>query len=118
MKTIRKICVTCPAGCHLEITSSADGNITVTGNRCIRGRKYAETELTDPRRTVTAGVLTAGSIRRCIPVKSAEPVPVKKIPELLKELRSMRLSGEIHRGDIIISNFAGTDIDIIAAADS
>ena len=116
MKEIEKICINCPAGCHLEISVDGD-KVCVSGNRCPRGRKYGENEITDPRRTVTAALLVKSDRRCCIPVKSSAPVPIKLIPALLKQLYSMTVGLPVHNGDVIIKNFSGTAIDIIAAGE-
>lgn len=114
MEKIEKICINCPAGCHLEI--SVDNSvICVSGNRCLRGKQYGESEVSDPRRTVTAAVLIKSERRRCIPVKSSAPVPVKLIPALLKQLYSMTVDLPLHNGDVIIKNFSGSTIDIVVA---
>lgn len=117
MKKISKICINCPAGCHLEITEKDDRKIIVEGNRCPRGEKYALQELSDPRRTVCAAVVVNAARRTCVPVKSSAPVPTAMINKLLKELYSMRLDLPVHSGDVIIKNFNGTNIDIIATGD-
>ena len=48
------ICITCPLGCHLSVERRADGGLSVSGNRCPRGARYAEEELLAPKRVVTA----------------------------------------------------------------
>lgn len=116
MKKIEKICINCPAGCHLEIAVD-DNKISVSGNRCPKGKSYGESEITDPRRTVTAAVLVKSDKRCCIPVKSSAPLPVKLIPALLKKLYSMTVGLPIRHGDVIIKNFSGTAIDIVAAGE-
>ena len=115
MEKFHKICISCPAGCHLEIEKDQD-RISVTGNTCPRGEKYAVSELTDPRRTVTAIVFAEGEKRICIPVKSAAPVPMALIPELLKKLFSTRVPLPVETGQVIIKNFNSSGIDIIATS--
>ena len=40
-------CVVCPAGCPMTVTLDENGNVvSVTGNTCARGKKYAESEIT------------------------------------------------------------------------
>lgn len=116
MKKFEKICINCPAGCHLEIYVE-DTAIRVKGNRCHRGKEYGESEITDPRRTVTAAVLIESAGRSCIPVKSSAPVPMALIPSLLKKLYIMTVVPPVHTGDVIIKNFSDTAIDIIAAGE-
>ena len=55
MEKFHKICISCPAGCHLEIEKDQD-RISVTGNTCPRGDEYARKECTAPERTVTGTV--------------------------------------------------------------
>ena len=57
-----RICINCPAGCHLTITRQDDGSFEVTGNTCPRGRAYGISEVTDPRRVVTASVTNVNAI--------------------------------------------------------
>ena len=38
------ICICCPFGCSLTINKSDDGHV-VTGNKCLRGKKYAAEEV-------------------------------------------------------------------------
>ena len=114
MKTYRKICINCPAGCHLEISVDGSGAIDVRGNRCPRGQKYAETEITDPRRTVTAVVRSGGPEPVCVPVKTSAPLPRRLIPELLKELAAMRVALPVGVGDAVLKDVCGSGIDVVA----
>ena len=60
------VCIECPRGCALTVTM--DGKtVNVTGNFCPRGKKYAEAEVTSPRRVVTSSVRGAFGM---IPVKT------------------------------------------------
>ena len=114
MKTYRKICINCPAGCHLEISVNDDGAIDVRGNRCPRGQKYAETEIADPRRTVTAVVRSEGPEPVCVPVKTSAPLPRRLIPELLEALAATRAPLPIGVGDAVLKNFRESGIDVVA----
>ena len=116
MEKFHKICINCPAGCHLDITRE-NGEISVSGNTCPRGVKYAQQELTDPRRVVTAVVFAAGEKRICIPVKTSAPLAMELIPELLKELFATKVPLPVETGDIIIKNFRSSGVDVIASSD-
>ena len=115
MEKFTKICINCPAGCHLEIEKDGD-NISVSGNTCPRGIKYAQQELSDPRRVVTAVVFAEGEKRLCIPVKSAAPVPMELIPELLQQLFAVKVPLPVEIGQVIIKDFKNTGIDVIATS--
>ena len=114
MQTIQKICICCPAGCHLEITRGDDGAIKVSGNNCPRGDKYARQEVTDPRRTVTTTVAAVNNPHCRIPVKSTAPVPMAMIPELLQALYALEIPLPVALGDIILKDYRQSGIDIVA----
>lgn len=119
METIQKICICCPAGCHLEITRAEDGSIQVSGNNCPRGDKYARQEMSDPRRTVTATVAAAaakGDFHCRIPVKSTAPVPMALIPGLLERLYALKVKLPVTIGDILLKDCPQPGIDIVATA--
>ena len=115
MKNISKICIVCPAGCHLEIAVDSENHASVSGNRCPRGISYAVSELTDPRRVVTAVVPTDDPYHCVLPVRSALPFPKGKIAALLNLLYTMRVSTPVSCGDVILKDALETGIDIIAA---
>ena len=52
------VCIVCPRSCRMTITSDGD-ELVVTGNTCKRGKEFAVSEMTDPRRTVCTTVRTA-----------------------------------------------------------
>ena len=115
MEKFHKICINCPAGCHLEIVRDGE-EITVSGNTCPRGITYARQELTDPRRVVTAVVFARSEKRICIPVKTTAPVPNAQIPGLLKALYAVRVDLPVEIGDVISENINGSGIDVIATS--
>ena len=109
-------CIVCPIGCQLKITER-DGQYIVTGNKCPRGKEYAITEVTAPKRTVTSTVKITGAIYPVIPVKTAGEVPKEKIFDVMQALASVTLQAPIKCGDIVICNVAGTDVDVITTRD-
>ena len=110
------ICISCPRGCHLTAKYNDDpANADISGNLCPRGVNYAISELTDPRRIVTAVVPTNTPYRCVLPVRSDKPFPKKSIPELLNTLYKMEITSKVSCGDIILENALGTGINIIAA---
>lgn len=113
MEKFKKICINCPAGCHLEIEKEGDA-ITVRGNSCPRGIAYARQEVTDPRRVVTAVVAADAPERLFIPVKTTAPVPMAEIPELLKKLFSMRVALPVHPGDVLLKDHPSAEITVVA----
>ena len=110
------ICISCPQGCHLTAEYDNDpANAQISGNRCPRGKLYAITELTDPRRVVTAVVPTSDSMRPVLPVRTSAPFPKNMIDQLLNELYKMQVNTPVKMGSVILSNALGTGIDVISA---
>ena len=60
-------CIACPLGCNLVVTMEEKNVLNVTGNTCPRGKEYAITECTSPKRTVTTTVLCEnGVLSECV----------------------------------------------------
>jgi len=125
-------CIVCPIGCSLDVDESNETCVNVTGNRCARGITYAQEEIRAPKRIVTAtaavidtqpeGVSHStdaaqtefyGSIRR-IPVKTSSPCLREKIPALLQDIYKVKITLPVKSGDIVIANWRGEKIDVIA----
>ena len=110
----KMICISCPIGCHLTV-DDVDGNIKVEGNRCPRGIKYATDELIDPRRMVTGVVACDSELTPYLPIRTSEALRKKHIASLLAELRKIRVSPPVAMGDVVIADFAGTGVDVLAS---
>ena len=76
------------------------------------GREYAVSEMTAPVRMVTSFVKTSEGI--CIPVKTASPIPKEKIFDCMADIKSVVAHLPVKVGDVMISDVAGTGIDVIA----
>lgn len=114
MKTKELICIGCPVGCNLLVDIAEDGRMTVTGNDCINGDRYAQNELTDPRRIVTSTVRTDSTEDPVVSVKTIRDIPKSKITECMTSLKGIEVKVPIHIGDIVIADVAGTGVDIVA----
>ena len=107
------ICISCPIGCRLRVRVDGD-EVTVTGNRCARGEAYGREEVLEPRRVVTCVVPTDSTRRPWAPVKSEAPVPKDLIPGLLRTLYRTRLALPVRLGDVVLDDFAGTGLRVVA----
>src|SRR4030042_2574468 len=84
----RYTCIVCPACCDLE----TDG-VEVNGARCPKGEAFARQEMIAPLRVITTTVRCETSRGvRMLPVKTACPVPLALIPEVMKQVKALRLS--------------------------
>lgn len=114
METKNLICINCPMGCALTVEMEEGMVVSVSGNTCNRGEAYARKEMTDPTRIVTSTVRVVGGKSEMVSVKTKEDVPKGKIFECIKELKNVQVQAPIYIGDVVLTNVAGTGIDVVA----
>ena len=102
-------CIVCPRSCALKVEIDG-GNITVTGNGCLRGKRYAADECTNPTRTVTSSVRVENREDTMVSVKTESPVPKEKIFDVMGIIRKTTVRAPVKIGDVILKNIYGTDI--------
>ena len=107
-------CINCPVGCRMTVSLSDTGEfLSVTGNTCPRGAKYAQQECTLPERMITAVIPVAGS-ETPLSVKTSSPVPKKLISSVIDELARVQVSLPVTIGQIVLPDVLNTGVDIIA----
>jgi len=107
------ICIICPKGCHVTVNTEHDPWVT-EGNACARGAVYALQETRDPRRTLTATVaITGAAIARC-PVATSAPIPKVHLMDAMARLSTLTIHAPVTAGDILIPDFGGEGIHLIA----
>lgn len=107
-------CVTCPVGCEMTVEYKNKKLISVSGATCKRGEKYAAAEIENPRRTVTSTIPVEGGTVKLLPVKTDNPIPKAKITEAMKIINKQRAISPIKVGDIILADFIGKGINLVA----
>ena len=110
------VCIVCPNGCSLHAVKEGE-EITVTGNKCPKGLEYAKTELTNPVRTLTTSVATRFKERPVLPVRTNGPIPKGEVKSAMKVINSIVVDKEKSCGDVIVENFMGFGVDLIATDD-
>lgn len=106
------VCIECPRGCALTVTT--DGKtVNVTGNFCPRGKKYAEAEVTCPRRVVTSSVRGMSAM---IPVKTKGEVKKENIFAVMKRIRALRINRDVVLGEVLDPDIDGEGTPLIATA--
>ena len=110
----KMICISCPLGCRMTVTRKND-EVTVEGNACSRGEIYGREEMLAPKRVVTATVEIKGFLLKRIPVKTDAPLGKEHIPMLLDELYRMEISRPVKRNELIIKNYLGTEVNVVAS---
>ena len=101
-------CIVCPVGCSL-VAEIEDGRVlSVSGNKCPRGKVYAETECIAPMRTITTTVKCENG--EIVSVKTKNPIPKEKIFEAMKIINSKNPVLPISIGDVIIEDVFGSPV--------
>lgn len=108
------ICIGCPLGCMLTVHMEENEIISVEGNTCIRGDKYARKEVTNPTRIVTTSVAVKNGDKPWVSVKTKEDIPKEKIQECIKALKDIKVEAPVSIGDVILENVGNTGIQIVA----
>ncbi|MBN3040408.1 MAG: DUF1667 domain-containing protein, partial [Candidatus Omnitrophica bacterium] len=87
------------------------------GNKCFKGKAYAEQEVKNPQRVLTTTVKTQGLEIKMLAVKTSKPIPKAKINQAMKLIKKFRLKKQVHAGEVVIKNILGLDADLIATRD-
>ena len=107
-------CIGCPMGCQITVELEGEEILSVAGNTCAIGDKYARNEVLHPERTVTSTMVVDGGDRPRVSVKTAANIPKDKIFQCMKEIDAVRATAPIAIGDVLLPNVAGTGVDVVA----
>lgn len=97
----RFTCIVCPLGCSIEVEVENGEVKDVRGHTCPRGKEWAVEEVTSPRRVVMSVVPVEGGALPTVSVKTAEPVPKERIPELMSVLAGLKLKAPVTVGQVV-----------------
>lgn len=117
VETLVMNCIMCPMGCEMTVTIENGAVTNVTGNTCPRGAKYANDEVTAPKRMLTSTVAVEGGMLPLLPVVSANVLPKERILDCARFLRSVKVTAPIKTGDVVVKDILGLGVDIIASRD-
>ena len=116
METRRLTCIVCPMGCQIEVTLEDGAPVSVTGNTCPRGEKYAREECVSPTRVLTSTVRAEGGRPPVLPVKTAAPIPKALLFDAMAEIRGLTVHAPVRIGQILAENLCGTGVALVASA--
>jgi len=105
------ICTVCPRGCRVKVYLKGKDVTKVEGNLCVRGKKYATDEATNPKRVITTTVRCGDEM---LSVKTSTAVCKDKINDYMKIINAMEVTAPVKIGDIIIKNLDGEGADLVA----
>jgi len=111
------ICIECPKGCSLDVDIENCHVVKVTDAQCPKGEKYAVSEIEDPRRILTATVLTKGFPLKLLPARTDQPIPKARMQDAMKEIRKIKLTKCVKTGDVIVKNILRLGVNLIATRD-
>jgi len=100
-------------GCRITAKLEDGKVVEIKDYSCNVGKKYAQEELTAPKRMITALMRIRGS-HQPLPVKTSQSVEKARIFDCLKEIRHCAVTLPVHSGDVLIPNICGTQADIVA----
>jgi len=111
--TTELICINCPLGCRMSVTIRDKQPPLVEGNACGRGAAYALQEAVRPMRVLTANMKAKGCARP-FSVRSSAAVPRERLLDCAAALKRCHPSLPIHIGDVVLTDFLGLGVDIVA----
>lgn len=114
-KSVKKLtCIECPFGCDLSVTLDNGKPVEVSGNRCARGKLYAQNEVVCPKRVITTTVrLENGDL---VPVKTSVAVDKDKTFEIMQNINKVVASLPVRIGDVLVEDI-GCGASLVATDD-
>ena len=110
-------CTVCPRGCLISVSAEGDEIVSVRGNSCPRGEKYARAEFICPVRTLTSSVRIKGSFEPLLPVRTAVPIPKADHFRCMEIIRRAVFNAPIEDHQVLIRNIADTGADLVACTE-
>jgi CxxC motif-containing protein len=107
-------CVICPIGCEIDVELQGSDVVSMTGDKCARGKEFVLQELEEPMRILTTTVRIKGAKWAMLPVRTDKPIPKRLLFRVIKELADIELQAPVKVSDAIIKDIAGTGVNIIA----
>ncbi len=104
-------------GCSLRVTMDGDEIVSVEGNTCPRGKNYAVTEVTAPRRVLTSTVRVEGGHLPLCPVRTGGDIPKGLLFDAMKAVNALRIKAPVAIGDVLIPDLCGTGVPLVACRD-
>jgi CxxC motif-containing protein len=108
------ICVSCPKGCRITVQNRGEEVISITGNDCSRGIKYAEEEFINPLRILPTTVKVIGGELPLVSVKTEKAIPKRLLLKAMVEIAEIEVKAPIKIGQVIKDDLMGTGVSLIA----
>ena len=114
IQEVKVKCIVCPIGCEITVTLSNSKILSVKGNKCARGAKYAREEVLEPKRMLITVIKVRDGGLPVVSVKTSKPIPKKLIPKAEEVLADLKAEAPVRVGDVVMKDLLGLDIDVMA----
>lgn len=108
------ICLSCPKGCRVKVKADGEDIKDISGHECPQGIEYAKNEYLNPTRILPTTVKVKNGQIALVPVKTAVPIPKRKIGEAMQKLSEVEVEAPIKLGQVIVENIVDTGVDVVA----
>jgi len=107
-------CIVCPIGCEIKLKVKEGEIVSVSGNECSRGIKYAKQEYYNPQRVLTTTVRVKGGKLPLVPVRTDRPISKRMLGECVRYLAKIEVRAPIRLGQVIVPNILNTGASVIS----
>jgi CxxC motif-containing protein len=107
------VCIVCPNGCEITAEIEEGRILSVENAKCKRGEEYVNREITNPMRTIASLVKIQNGELPLVSVRTTRPIPKASIPNVIAEIKKVKLTAPVHIGDMVLLNVCGCDSDVI-----
>ena len=108
------VCVSCPKGCRITIQSKGEEIISITGNDCPKGIKYAEGEFINPLRILPTTVKVIDGELPLVSVKTEKAIPKRLLLKAMTEIAEIEVKAPVKIGQVIKDDLIGTGVSLVA----
>ena len=108
------ICVSCPMGCRITVQAKEGEIISITGNDCSKGIKYAKEEFINPLRILPTTVKVIGGEFPLVSVKTEKAIPKRLLLKAMAEIAEIEVEAPIKIGQVIKDDLIGIGVSLVA----
>ncbi|HIQ73439.1 MAG TPA: DUF1667 domain-containing protein [Candidatus Cottocaccamicrobium excrementipullorum] len=106
-------CIMCPQGCDIQVEVKEGKVVSISGNKCPRGKEYVTQEVVNPMRNIATSVLVEGGELPLASVRLTRPIPKDRIFDVMNEIKKVSLPAPVKEGQIVIPNVLGLGSDVM-----
>lgn len=110
-------CIICPRSCRIQVRGSLKPGKKpeVSGQECSKGKKYAITEISDPRRIFTSTVAVRNGEIKLVPVRTSKPIRKAEWKSARGSIKGLSTVAPVGFGKVLMKDFTEKGINLIAA---